>query len=71
MQPMKKRKTISPTRSRQAWSRSLIASKPAPRTNSVTITRSRDSDVITSGTTMNGWPRKIRASERWCCASSS
>jgi hypothetical protein len=71
MQPKKKRKTISPTRSRVTWSIALIASNPAPRTNSVTITRSRESCVITSGTTMNGWPRKMRASERWCCASSS
>ena len=35
----------------------LISSKPRPATNSVTITCSRDSDVTTSGTTMNGWPR--------------
>ena len=71
MQPMKKRKTISPTRSRVAWSRSLMSSNPAPRTNSVTITFSRESEVMTSGTRMNGWPRKIRASDRWCWASSS
>ena len=71
MQPKKKRNTISPTRSRVAWSYSLIASKPAPRTKWVTITFSRDRLVTTSGTTMNGWPRKIRASERWFCASSS
>src|SRR5215212_3421649 len=44
MQPKKKRKTISPTRSRVAWSRSLIASNPSPWTNSVTITFSRDDD---------------------------
>ncbi len=49
MQPKKKRKTISPTRSRVAWSISLIASNPAPRTNSVTITFSRERLVITSG----------------------
>ena len=24
-----------------------------------------DSRVTTSGTTMNGWPRKMRASDRW------
>ena len=30
-----------------------------------------DRRVTTSGTTMNGWPRKMRASERWFCASSS
>ena len=42
-----------------------------PSTNSLTITRSRDRRVTTSGTTMNGWPRKMRASERWFCASSS
>ena len=55
----------------RAWSISLIASNPAPRTNSVTSTFSRESAVTTSGTTMNGCPRKIRASERWCWASSS
>ena len=33
--------------------------------------RSRDSEVTTSGITMNGWPRKIRASVRWFWASSS
>ena len=71
MQPKKKRKTISPTRSRVAWSICLIASKPAPETYSLTSTRSRDSEVTTSGTTMNGWPRKMRASRRWFCASSS
>ena len=36
-----------------------------PATNSETITRSRESEVTTSGMTMNGWPRKIRASVRW------
>ena len=41
MQPKKKRKTISPIRSRVAWSICFIASKPAPCTNSVTITFSR------------------------------
>ena len=49
----------------------LSSSKPVPLTNSVTITRSRESDVTTSGTTMNGWPRKIRAIARWLEASSS
>ena len=29
----------------------------------MTITFSRESEVTTSGTTMNGWPRKIRASD--------
>ena len=57
MQPKKKRKTISPTRSRASWSISLIVSKPAPVTNSLTITFSRESEETTSGTTMNGWPR--------------
>ena len=71
MHPKKKRKTISPIRSRVAWSICFISSKPAPCTNSVTITFSRLRLVTTSGTTMNGWPRKIRASERWFCASSS
>ena len=48
-----------------------MASKPRPETNSETITFSRVSEVTTSGTTMNGWPRKIRAIERWFWASSS
>ena len=42
-----------------------------PATNSLTSTRSRESALTTSGTTMNGCPSKIRASERWFCASSS
>ena len=71
MHPKKKRKTISPTRSRVSWSSSLIASKPSPVTYSVTSTFSRDSDETTSGTRMNGWPRKMRASVRWFWASSS
>ena len=58
-------------RSRVSWSASLIASKPTPATNSETITFSRERLVTTSGTTMNGWPRKIRASARWFVASSS
>ena len=37
----------------------------------LTSTRSRESEVTTSGTAMNGWPAKMRASERWFCASSS
>src|SRR5438552_18813461 len=35
----------------------------------ISITRSRDKEVTTSGTTMNGWSRKIRASVRWFWAS--
>ena len=57
-QPKKKRKTISPMRSRSACGRALSSSKPAPLTNSLTITRSRESELTTSGTTMNGWPRE-------------
>ena len=45
--------------------------RTGPSTNSDTITRSREREVTTSGTTMNGWPRKIRASVRWFWASSS
>ena len=48
-----------------------MASKPTPATNSLTITFSRVRLVTTSGTWMNGWPRKIRASARWLVASSS
>ena len=62
---------ISPMRSRSAWGRSLSSSKPTPSTNSLTSTRSRESELMTSGTTMNGWPAKMRASERWFWASSS
>ena len=54
----------------------LRAAPSAPRsrrrcTNSLTITRSRESEPMTSGTKMNGCPAKMRASERWFCASSS
>ena len=71
MQPKKKRKMISPTRSRVSWS-SLLDGVEARAGHEL-----RDDhplareEVITSGTTMNGWPRKMRASERWCWASSS
>ena len=40
---------ISATRSRSSWGSSLSDSKPLPSTNSVTITRSCDIDVTTSG----------------------
>ena len=48
-----------------------IFSKPSPATSSVTITRSRESEVTTSGMTMKGWPRYSRAIVRWFDASSS
>ena len=48
-----------------------MASKPRPVTYSLTSTFSRLSEVTTSGTRMNGWPRKMRASVRWFWASSS
>ena len=35
----------------------LSSSKPVPLTNSLTITRSRESEPITSGTWTKGWPR--------------
>ncbi len=50
MEPKKKRKTISPSRSRSACGQLLSSSKPVPFTNSLTSTRSCDSEVITSGT---------------------
>ena len=49
----------------------LTSSKPTPTTNSLTSTRSRDSELTTLGTTMNGCPAKMRASARWFWASSS
>ncbi len=69
--PMKKRKTISPKRSRSGAGSCLTWSKPIPSMNSVTRTRSPDSSVTTSGITTNGWPRQVRANVRWVWASTS
>ena len=49
-------------RSRSSCGSCFISSKPRPATNSLTMTRSWLRLVTTSGMTMNGWPRKMRAS---------
>jgi hypothetical protein len=54
---VKKRKIASPIRPRSSSGSSSISANGRPSTQSDTSTRRADSDVITSGTWANGWPR--------------